>query len=342
MDTITQKLISWYQENKRDLPWRKTKNSYYIWVSEIMLQQTRVEAVISYYEKFIERFPTIESFASANIDEVLKYWEGLGYYSRVRNMYKTANILMEQKKNALPDKRDELLALPGIGAYTAGAILSIAYEMPSVAIDGNVVRIIGRYYAIDKPFLKNEKIYSSYVANILPKADADSFTQSFMDLGSSICLPKNPTCEICPLHENCLAFKKNDILKYPVKSIKKKQKIEERTVFLFICGDLIAIRKRSEKGLLASMYEFPNDLVTLSLIDLENYLLEENIAYMSVIDAGDAKHVFSHIIWLMRGFIVEVDKPFGDFLWVSKKDLQEIYSIPSAFSAFLKQFMDRK
>lgn len=343
MDTITNDLIAWYQKNRRDLPWRKTYNSYYIWISEIMLQQTRVEAVIHYYERFIARFPTLKIFAEASEDEILKYWEGLGYYSRVRNMHKTAKILTGQGMDALPNSKDELLKLPGIGEYTAGAILSIAYDIPAPAIDGNVYRVLGRYYAIDVSISKNEgvSLYKSHVNRILPNKDAGDFTQSFMDLGSMVCLPKNPKCDICPLKGKCIAFKNQSMEKYPVKDKKVPQKVEERCVYLFVFEDKVAILKRPDKGLLASMYEFPNVLATLSDIDVENDLIYKEIPYVSIHGIGEAKHVFSHIIWLMQGYVIEVKEPLDGYLWVTKKELLAKYSIPSAFLYFTNFFLNR-
>lgn len=201
MDKITENLLTWYQNNKRDLPWRNTNNPYYIWISEIMLQQTRVEAVKNYYLRFIKELPTLKDLAEIEEDKLLKLWEGLGYYSRVKNMQKTAKILVSEGKENLPDSEEELLNLPGIGKYTAGAILTIAFNKRSLAIDGNVYRVLGRYYKIEESISKptSYKRYAEYLKKILPKERLGDFTQSFMDLGSSICMPKNPKCEECPL-----------------------------------------------------------------------------------------------------------------------------------------------
>lgn len=233
-ENITGKLLNWYDENKRDLPWRRNKNPYYIWISEIMLQQTRVEAVKVYYERFIKRLPTLYDLARISEDDLLKLWEGLGYYSRVKNMQKTAKILVEQGKDNLPDTKKELLDLPGIGEYTAGAILSIAFDKPSIAIDGNVYRVLGRYYAISEPINKSTtyKIYSEYLEKILPKEKAGDFTQSFMDLGSLVCLPKNPNCQVCPLAKDCRARRLSRVHDFPVNIKKKDRRVEERTVFI--------------------------------------------------------------------------------------------------------------
>lgn len=337
-ENVTEKLLNWYDKNKRDLPWRRTKNPYYIWISEIMLQQTRVEAVKVYYERFINKLPTLQDLANTPEDELLKLWEGLGYYSRVRNMQKAAKILVDLGKDTLPDTKEELLTLPGIGEYTAGAILSIAYDKPTIAIDGNVYRVLGRYYAIEESISKKTTyaVYSQYLEKLLPTEKAGDFTQSFMDLGSQVCLPKNPNCEICPLNEGCKARKLSRMQDFPVKDKKKERKIEERTVFVLVCNGKIAINKRKEDGLLASLYQFPNVLATPSIIDIENGLIEQGIDYVSVEEIGQSKHVFSHVEWYMQGVKIEFNTSLEEYLWVTKEELEEKYSIPSAFAYYLE------
>ncbi len=336
MEKITKDLLDWYQKYKRDLPWRRTQNPYYIWVSEIMLQQTRVEAVKVYYERFIHRLPTLYDLATISEDELLKLWEGLGYYSRVRNMKSCAQKRIEQGFDNLPNTKEELLALPGIGNYTAGAILSIAFSIPSVAIDGNVYRVLGRYYKIEEDIKKSGtyQIYENKMKKILPQENAGDFTQSFMDLGSLICTPKSPKCEICPLQKDCKARQKNQMEFYPVKEKKKEKRIEERTVYLYRYKDKIAIQKRKDKGLLASMYEFPNTLETVSVVDIENSLLENEIPFYSVLEIGESKHVFSHIIWYMKGYIIDLKEPIENYIWVTLEELNRKYSLPSAFSYY--------
>lgn len=343
MEKITKNLMDWYEKNKRDLPWRKTKNAYYIWISEIMLQQTRVEAVKVYYDRFINRLPNLKDLAEIKEDELLKLWEGLGYYNRVRNMQKAAKILVSEGRENLPDTKEKLLSLPGIGKYTAGAILSIAFDIPSIAIDGNVYRVLGRYYAISASISKNSTyaVYEKYICNILPNKKASVFTQSFMDLGSLICTPKNPKCEICPLQKECKAKQLNQVEKYPIKDLKKEKKIEERCVYLYVYKDKVAIQKRKDKGLLASMYEFPNTLETKSLIDIENDLLEKDISYQAVLEIGESKHIFSHVIWYMTGYLIYLTEPLEDYIWVTKKELKEKYSMPSAFSFYSHYFLNQ-
>lgn len=341
MQRITNELINWYQENKRDLPWRHTKNPYLIWISEIMLQQTRVEAVKVYYERFTKILPTLNDLANIEEDKLLKLWEGLGYYSRVRNMQKTARLLVQKGYKNLPNTKNELLALPGIGEYTAGAILSIAFGESTPAIDGNVYRVIGRVYEIKDSISKpaTYKVYKSILEKLLPKENAGDFTQSFMDLGSSICTPKNPKCVDCPLNKKCAAYKNKTQENYPVKDKKKEQKIEERVVYIYMYKDKVAIQKRKESGLLASLYEFPNTLELASIEKIENNLIERNIPYQSVLEIGEARHIFSHKIWYMKGYLITLKKPFGNFCWVTKSELQDKYSIPSAFSYFYDYIM---
>lgn len=337
MKWITKQLLNWYSINKRDLPWRHTKNPYYIWISEIMLQQTRVEAVKIYYKRFIKELPNLSDLAQIEEDKLLKLWEGLGYYSRVRNMQKSAKILIKSGQNNLPSTYQELINLPGIGKYTAGAILSIAYDQSIVAIDGNVYRIISRFYGIEEPISKSSSYrnYTPYLEEILPVKNCGDFTQSFMDLGSMICLPKNPKCSKCPLNKQCVAYKNQMIEKYPVIIKKKVQRIEERNVYIYLYQNKIGIKKRENKGLLASMYEFPNFLESDSLIDIENKLINKNISYNYVKEIGEAKHIFSHIIWYMKGFIIDLKEPI-DLIWATKEELFTKYSIPSAFSYYLK------
>ncbi len=344
MQRITNELIDWYQENKRDLPWRHTKNPYHIWISEIMLQQTKVEVVKEYYGRFINKLPTIKDLANSSEDELLKLWEGLGYYTRVRNMQKAAKILVENGYDNLPNTKEELINLPGVGKYTVGAILSIAYDIPALAIDGNVYRVLGRVYEISKAIStpSTYKIYADILKQQLIPENASDLTQSFMDFGSLICTPKNPKCKDCPLNTKCLAYKKGTQEHFPVKQSKRERKIEERVVFLYIYKDKVAIQKREETGLLASLYEFPNTLRPFSLIDVEINMMDRNIPYKTVSEIGEAKHVFSHIIWYMKGYEIIVKKPLKEYIWVSKEELKNEYSIPSAFAYFYDYIMNEE
>ena len=212
-------LLPWYERNARDLPWRHTKEPYRVWVSEIMLQQTRVEAVIGYYERFMEAFPTVQALAEADEARVLKLWEGLGYYSRARNLQKTAKLLTETQNGAFPDTAEALEKLPGIGAYTAGAVASICFEQPAAAVDGNVLRIIMRMTADDRPIdlPQVKKEIGEALCKVYPKGHCGAFTQALMELGACVCMPKSPKCEVCPTQSFCRAYKAGNVTKYPAK-----------------------------------------------------------------------------------------------------------------------------
>lgn len=336
MRKLSERLINWYEDNKRDLPWREVGDSYKTWVSEIMLQQTRVEAVKEYYTRFIKYLPTLEDLAKVEEDTLLKLWEGLGYYSRVRNMQKAAKQLVEQGYKTLPDSEEALLSLPGIGKYTAGAILGIAYDLPSVAIDGNVYRVLARTHAIKEDILspKTYKTFEMIYKKEMPNHNYGAFIQGFMDLGSSICLPKNPKCKECPLQDICMAHQKKEEEIYPVRIPKTKRKIEERSVYLLLYKNEVALHKREASGLLANLYEFPNDLEIGTISDIENHLTELEIEYLSVEETQTARHIFSHITWYMKGYIVELkSKPEG-YIWATKEELESKYSIPSAFKKY--------
>jgi len=331
-------IIEWYQRNKRDLPWRHTKDAYKIWISEIMLQQTRVEAVKEYYERFLDQIPTIEDLAKVSDDKLLKLWEGLGYYSRARNLKKTAQLLITQEKKELPDTEEELLQLPGIGAYTAGAILSIAYLKPVPAIDGNVMRVLSRIYEEERDIL-NEKVRKEYyeiLKKLMLSYPPDDFVQAFIELGALICLPNGePKCEVCPLKNCCQAHKHHQEQKYPIKKAKKKRKIENKTVFLFQFDDKIALQKRKE-GLLAYMYEFPNINETLDLSNAKKYLKEQNILSNKIIDKGQYKHIFSHLEWHMQVYQVELKCSIDTYIWSTSEELNHKYSLPTAFSKIIE------
>ena len=252
-DLIVDKLLDWFDEHHRTLPWREHKNPYYIWVSEIMLQQTRVEAVKGYFARFIEELPTIESLATASEEKILKLWEGLGYYNRVRNMQKAAMQVVTEFDGKLPYEYELLLKLPGIGSYTAGAISSIAYDQQVPAVDGNVLRIVKRLSASFDDITKQKVIKEVQVTMkaITPKRAGD-FNQALMDLGATICIPNGrPLCEKCPLAELCEGRKQDVAMMLPVKPSKKPRRIEEKTVFVLEEDKKYALNKRPSKGLLA-------------------------------------------------------------------------------------------
>lgn len=341
---IVDDLLEWYDKNARELPWRNQANPYYTWVSEIMLQQTRVEAVKGYFARFINALPTVEHLAKASPDQLLKLWEGLGYYNRVRNMQKAAVTVVEQYDGVLPNDYHALLGLSGIGTYTAGAIASIAYQIPVPAVDGNVLRVTkrltGSYDDIMQPKVKKE--LETDMLKIMPANRSGDLNQAIMDLGATICIPNGkPLCDQCPLSHNCKAFQDNltDVL--PVKTSKKARRIEKKTVFLFSCNGEYALHQRMDKGLLASLWEFPNVEVTLSLPKLEELLKEHGIENYELELLGPGKHIFSHVEWHMIGYRIllhdkEIDL-FEDLVWASKDKIAEQYAIPTAFKTYTEQ-----
>ncbi len=324
-------LLDWYGRERRILPWREEPTPYRVWLSEIMLQQTRVEAALPYFHRFLEALPTVEALAAAPEEQLLKLWEGLGYYSRVRNLQKAAKQVMEQYGGQLPADYEQLRSLPGIGDYTAGAIASIAFGLPEAAVDGNVLRICSRICG-DERDMTSQKIKKEYRERLLPLYEgvvAGDLTQALMELGATVCLPNGaPLCEACPARDFCAAYEEGEALKYPFKAPKKPRKIQERKVYILRCGERILLHRRPEKGLLAGLWELPNCLKEESCglpFDLEG-----------AVAVGRGKHVFSHIEWHMEGYELEVEAaplPEG-YIWATAAELGEVYALPSAFSAF--------
>lgn len=336
---IVEDLLEWYDANARVLPWRSEPKPYYVWVSEIMLQQTRVEAVKGYFARFIKELPDIAALAEAKEDELLKLWEGLGYYNRVRNLQAAAKTIMEEYNGRLPEEYKELQKLKGIGSYTAGAIASIAYGKLVPAVDGNVLRVMkrlaGSYDDILKASVKND--LEKALTKIMPKR-AGAFNQAIMDLGAMVCLPNGkPLCEECPLQKYCVAYKKNIVMEIPVKSPKKKRKIEEKTILVLEYEGTFALHKRKNSGLLAGLWEFPNISGKIKKESLIEIVEEENFI---VKELGESKHIFSHIEWHMIGYLIHLDKkPDKDYIWITREQLVKQYAIPSAFSAYVQEIM---
>ena len=332
-------LLPWYDAHKRDLPWRQDQEPYHIWISEIMLQQTRVEAVKGYYTRFLQMLPTIGMLANADEELLYKLWEGLGYYSRVRNLKKAAQVIMERHRGSFPREYREVLALPGIGEYTAGAICSIAFSLPTPAVDGNVLRVVARLTddttPVDLPAYKRQ--IQSALAAIYP-AEAGVFTQALMELGATICGPnRKPDCENCPCGEFCLGYARGTAAELPVKQPKRPRKTESMTVFIFSCDGKIALKKRSDTGLLAGLWELPH---TEGYLDIHRAMGEVEALGLKpreIIRSVEKKHVFTHIEWHMNGYYVEVAEPGGSFVWLSEKQLRETAALPTAFRQFLSE-----
>ncbi|MBQ7792130.1 MAG: A/G-specific adenine glycosylase, partial [Clostridia bacterium] len=323
-------------KEKRDLPWRHTKDPYCIWISEIMLQQTRVEAVKEYYYRFLEALPTVIHLADAPEEQVLKLWEGLGYYSRARNLKKAAEMIKAEFHGVFPNEFDTIRKLPGIGDYTAGAISSIAFDLPTPAVDGNVLRVISRVLNDFSDIMdaKTKARITEMLSRVYPKKHCGDVTQSLMELGATVCIPNGqPKCEVCPLSKLCRATKEATTEELPVKSTKAKRKTEQKTVFLLQCGEEYALRKRAEKGLLFGMWEFPNREGHLAKKEVEKLFPQaEAIGKMKF-----HRHIFTHIEWELEGYHIIVAEKTLEFVWESADKILEKYAIPAAFQPFWKQ-----
>lgn len=431
VEQMTPLLLEWFQRQARVLPWRTEPKPYYVWISEIMLQQTRVEAVKPYFSRFIRTLPDIPALAECEEELLLKLWEGLGYYNRVRNLQKAAQVVMELYQGELPADYEALLRLPGVGSYTAGAIASIAYQIPVPAVDGNVLRVMARltesYEDIAKASVKKqtEELLKKY----MPKQEARAFNQAMMEIGAMVCLPNGePKCMECPVRSFCLAFERQVVMELPVKTKKKARRVEEMTVFVIRLAEeveermhstdflgeeksmqktsmqrtsmensiqntsmqktsmqenfiqensvreKVVLRKRPDSGLLAGMYEFPNVPEKLDLEAAQSVLGSWGVKIQSILPIEEVKHIFSHVEWHMRGYLVEAvrnwdgegandfGKSFeqsleqvgmvaergtfrieqvGDGLeWFSVDQVRAEIAIPSAFGGFLK-YMER-
>ncbi len=332
-------LLPWYYVNRRDLPWRADREPYHIWLSEIMLQQTRVEAVKGYYTHFLENLPTIEALASCDDDFLHKLWEGLGYYSRVRNLKKAAQVVMTEHNGKFPQKYEDVLALPGIGDYTAGAVCSIAYDLPTPAVDGNVLRVISRLTQEDTPI--DLPAYKASVRERLAKVyprEAGDFTQALMELGATVCGPnRSPDCEKCPCHEFCGGAIQGTAEKFPVRSAKKQRKAEEKTVLIMSCDGQYALEKRPDSGLLAGLWQFPNVIGKLSPEEALKTVEAMGLAPRELFRQAERSHIFTHIRWDMRGFYLEVKEPAGNFVWRTAEEVESQAALPTAFRQFWEE-----
>lgn len=343
LNNIVQPLLEWYRDNRRQLPWRDQNNAYYTWVSEIMLQQTRVEAVKPYFKRFIGELPDIQALAACPEEKLMKLWEGLGYYNRVRNMQLAAQTVVSTYGGKLPASYKQLLELKGIGNYTAGAIASIAYQIPVPAVDGNVLRVLSRITEDRQDIMKQSvrRQAEEKLQEVIPQECPGDFNQAMMELGAVVCVPNGPArCEDCPIAKFCLAYQHGIVEELPVKAPKKQRSLENRTVLVIQDGEKTVIQKRPKKGLLAGLYELPNLEGHLSrdevLAEVEHMQLEP----LYIEKLPDAKHVFSHIEWRMTGYLIRVASLDTDrempFIFAEKKQSERQYAIPSAFRAYVK------
>lgn len=332
-------LLPWYHENKRDLPWRQDKEPYHVWLSEIMLQQTRVEAVKSYYSRFLDTLPTIEALSRCDDDLLHKLWEGLGYYSRVRNLKKAAIQIMEIHGGIFPREYEKIRALPGIGDYTAGAISSICFDMPRAAVDGNVLRVVSRLTEdatpIDLPTQKKE--VTAALEAVYP-AEAGEFTQALMELGATLCGPNwAPKCAECPCHSFCGGAIHGTAQQYPVKLPKKDKRVEERTVFILSCDGHYALEKRSDSGLLAGLWQFPNVPGKLETAQALEAAQQLGLRPREIVKQIERKHIFTHIRWEMRGVYLEVAEETEGFTWLTAEQIRISAALPTAFRQFWEE-----
>lgn len=352
LEKIAEPLLKWYDKGRRILPWREDPQPYYVWLSEIMLQQTRVEAVKPYYDRFIQNVPDIQALAEMEEDKLVKLWEGLGYYNRVRNLQKAAKAIVKEYEGKMPSEYESLLELPGIGSYTAGAIASIAYGKAVPAVDGNVLRVLSRLRMDGEDILsqKTKTRVEKELREVIPANRPGDFNQALMELGAMVCLPNGePKCGECPWETLCQAHHMGKTAEFPKKKAKKARKIEEKTVLVIQDEDRAAFRRRPEKGLLAGMYEFPVLEGRLTEDKVLEILGQMGLKVLRIRPIGEAKHIFSHKEWHMVGYAIKVDelerpeKPEfrQDWIFVDKNEVRENYPVPSAYAAYT-EYLDIK
>jgi len=354
---IIDPLCDWFAQGHREMYWRSHPLPYYVWISEIMLQQTRVEAVRAYFDRFIQVLPSVEDLARVDDDRLMKLWEGLGYYNRARNLKKAAAVIVEEYGGEMPSEYEQLLALPGIGEYTAGAISSIAFGKPEPCVDGNVLRVWMRITDSGDDILKasvRQKVRQRLKC-VMPKQNPSIFNQALMELGACVCVPNGlPKCDKCPLKDLCAAQKKGigQNLTYaqsiPYKTPKRARKKEERTVLIFVWNGKLSVRRRNDQGLLAKMWEFPNLLGTLKRKEIVLLLDEAGVRFSSVKFLGRAKHIFSHIEWHMNGYMVELCENDSDCgkckeqsIWAAQGFVAEegLYDVDIGVKPLLKELL---
>lgn len=337
--TIAPPLLAWYGENRRCLPWREDVSPYRTWVSEIMLQQTRVQAVLPYFERFMTAAPSVAALAALPETQLMALWQGLGYYSRARNLQRAARQIMERHGGQIPESYEELTALAGIGDYTAGAILSIAYGQSVPAVDGNVLRIAARLTGDGGNVLEDpvRKRLRAKMAEALPETRAGDFNQALMDLGTLVCLPKAPRCEVCPLAELCTARREHLQNALPVRQKKSKRRVEKRTVLLLEKDGAVALRRRGGEGLLAGLWELPNGEGVWDEGQVAAYLGARGLTPLAWHERCEDKHVFTHITWEMTVYHLTVmGEGEADWVWCPPERRQS-YPMPTAFAKLEKQ-----
>lgn len=356
LSPLTRPLLEWYNANRREFPWREEATPYRIWVSEIMLQQTRIEAALPYFDRFMAELPTIQALAEIGEERLLKLWEGLGYYSRARNLQKAAKLVMSDYGGELPASYEQLLKLPGIGEYTAGAIASTAFGLPVPAVDGNVLRVTARLLNfggdVMNPSVK--KSLRKAVCAMLPSDAPGEFNQAIMELGETICLPNTiPLCGKCPLALYCKGYAMGHPEELPVRAAKKARRVEQHTVLVILAGGRVLLHRRETRGLLAGMWELPNTDGWITAEQVKTAAADIGLPADAILPSPlkDGRHIFSHVEWHMKGFRIDVpafDAPqnldgSSDYVWADARGLRETYALPSAFrtySAHLPEWLD--
>ena len=342
-------LLQWYNINKRVLPWRDRNNAYYTWVSEIMLQQTRVEAVKPYFQRFITALPDVHALSQCPQEQLLKLWEGLGYYNRVRNMQEAAKQVVSDHQGIIPEDYQTLLSLKGIGSYTAGAIASIAYHKSVPAVDGNVLRVITRITEnngdISRQSVRRE--IEDELSEIMPEDKPGDFNQALMELGAVVCIPNGMAkCEECPVASLCQAYCHDTVDRFPVKATKKERRQEDKTVFIIQDGEATALRKRPSKGLLAGLYELPNVPGHIDRERALEYVRKLGLDPLYIEEMPSSRHIFSHIEWRMEAYRIRVSSlekaKDKDLIFADKEQTGKRYAIPSAFGAYARYIKEEK
>ena len=341
LSCIVAPLLCWYERNARPLPWRENRDPYRIWISEIMLQQTRVETVLPYYRRVLAELPDVAALAAVSEERLLKLWEGLGYYSRARNLKRAAQEVMARRGGRFPDSAEELAALPGIGAYTAGAIASIAFGKPEPAVDGNVLRVMARLRADEAvPGEAARRRVAAELKAVYPAGRCGDFTQSLMELGATVCLPNGaPRCGICPLAERCEAHRLNRTADFPVRAAARRRRIEERTVLLWCVGRQVGIRRRPEGGLLGGLWEFPSESGRLAGGELRAEF--PAVPEEAIRPCGSCRHAFTHVEWRMTGYFLDVPELPDGLCAADAEKLDNEISLPAAFRPFAEAWKER-
>ncbi|MCQ2417686.1 MAG: A/G-specific adenine glycosylase [Oscillospiraceae bacterium] len=340
LEQLTERLLPWYAAHARKLPWRENQDPYHVWVSEIMLQQTRVEAVKPYFLRFMQTLPTIKDLSDCDDELLMKLWEGLGYYSRARNLKKAANQIIQDFHGKFPEEYSDILSLSGVGPYTAGAIASICFDKPVPAVDGNVLRVYSRLTCdgrcVDEQAVRADitGILGGIYTTCLPVGEGScgKLTQALMELGATVCIPNGaPRCDVCPLKENCLALAQNQVMELPVRMKKKERRKEHYTVFLLECSQKFAIRKRPDSGMLAGLWEFPHTDGTLETQEALHTLSAWGVQAEEVCSERKCRHIFTHIEWHMTCIHVQVKNMPQCFHWVTMEQLLNEAALPTAF-----------